>query len=295
MKKRNANKTAEVNLKMLADLKIEEAVRFERILKIPQGFMGIRSHFPHIRRLPLCLSLIAELLYKRTNQLTEQANNPVILEWMCGYSPRVLLFKDRYRYIGTDTPEVTDELKSHGDELFAEGEAGNYFSVDLTLCEVPKSLMEEITGSVTVITQGDLTQLTTDQKENLMNNIHTILKEKGGCWIIPDGTPDKLLPQTIESVVGKRGNKVYQQIIRLWNEKSQHSESKNGWQSTNEIIAGLLSKGYCVQPVLLYADDLNMVSLKKLSTVKANRLTARWNEMFALVVTADPQIRIIQK
>ena len=131
MKKRNANKTAEVNLKMLADLKIEEAVRFERILKIPQGFMGIRSHFPHIRRLPLCLSLIAELLYKRTNRLTEQANNPVILEWMCGYSPRVLLFKDRYRYIGTDTPEVTDELKSHGDELFAEGKPGTIAAVTL--------------------------------------------------------------------------------------------------------------------------------------------------------------------
>ena len=45
-------------------------------------------------KLPVCISMLAEILYKRTNEIIMEIDNPVILDLACGYSPRILKVGD---------------------------------------------------------------------------------------------------------------------------------------------------------------------------------------------------------
>ena len=67
--KKTRSKTAQVNLMMLADLGIEEAVHFKNILGFTDNPLEIFSHIPMASYLPQCISMISEILYQRTNQL----------------------------------------------------------------------------------------------------------------------------------------------------------------------------------------------------------------------------------
>ena len=90
MKKTRVNKTAQVNLMMLADLGIEEAVHFQEVFGFSRGILDIFSHIPMASQLPLCISMVSEILYKRTNEIIMELDNPVVLDLACGYSPRAM-------------------------------------------------------------------------------------------------------------------------------------------------------------------------------------------------------------
>lgn len=52
---------------MLADLGIEEAVHFRNIMGFTDNPLDIFAHIPMASRLPLCISMVSEILYQRTN------------------------------------------------------------------------------------------------------------------------------------------------------------------------------------------------------------------------------------
>ena len=71
LKKTRVSKTAQVNLMMLADLGIEEAVHFQEVFGFSRGVLDVFSHVPMASQLPQCISLISEVLYRRTNEICE--------------------------------------------------------------------------------------------------------------------------------------------------------------------------------------------------------------------------------
>ena len=90
MKKSRVSKTAQVNLMMLADLGIEEAVHFQEVFGFSKGALDVFSYIPMASQLPLCISMISEILYQRTNELIKELDNPIVLDLACGYSPRAM-------------------------------------------------------------------------------------------------------------------------------------------------------------------------------------------------------------
>lgn len=84
MKKSKVGVTAQVNLAMLANLGIEEAVHFQKVFQFSTSILDIFSHLPMSGKLPICISMLAEILYKRTNEIIMEIDNPVILDLACG-------------------------------------------------------------------------------------------------------------------------------------------------------------------------------------------------------------------
>ena len=292
MKNRNVSKTAQVNLMMLADLGIEEAVRFQEVFQFSKGIFSVFYHLPMASDIPLCVSGISEILYKRTNELIDQQNNPVVLDLACGYSPRVLkVGPEGYIYIGVDLPDVVGDLREKRQELLQgeDEQYAGYYSIDLTRRDHMNTLRERLDRPVTIITQGLLTYLTPEQKEILMQNIRSLLEKAGGCWIIPDACPDRMLSETFRAVLGSGGYSVVEGVMKIVDSKVKRDRARNGWRTTEEICDALTEAGFTAEREPLYTDTLSMNVLDRMSTQKAEDLVKAWKTMDSLVVRLQPE------
>ena len=285
MKKSRVSKTAQVNLLMLADLGIEEAVHFQEVFGFSKGALDVFSHIPMASQLPLCISMISEILYQRTNELIKELDNPIVLDLACGYSPRAMrVCDDSHTYIGVDLPDVIANLEEHHGELTAKRALNDYYSVDLTKREELVRLTDSLKAPATVITQGLLTYLTLEQKQILMENIRAFLQKDGGCWIIPDASPDRLLPDVLSAVLGDGALSVYNQMMKILDSIVKRNRDANGWQTTDEICEALEKKGFRVERVPLYTDTLEMRSPARIDTEKAQKLISNWRDTESLIV-----------
>ena len=287
MKKSRVSKTAQVNLMMLADLGIEEAVHFQDVMGFSRGVLNVFNFLPVSSQLPMCISLISEILYQRTNELIMDLDNPVILDLACGYSPRALKVCDKqYTYVGVDLPDVITYLKEHRAELVGDQALDDYYSVDLTKREELVRLTEALKSPTTVITQGLLTYLTLDQKQVLMENIRSLLEKDGGCWIIPDTAPNRLLPDVLSAVLGEGAVSVFKQMMKILDSAVKRDRSANGWQTTDEICEALEKKGFRVERVPLYTETMNLAGPRRLSPGQAQKVISNWKETESLIVYA---------
>lgn len=287
-KKSRLSNTAQVNLLMLADLGIPEAVHFQKVLQFSHGVLNALKAVPMASALPVCISMISEILYQRTNEILEELDYPLVLDLACGYSPRVLRISDlSHTYVGVDLPDVVSVLKEHREELtsYLGEEAFEYYSVDLTDFEAFAVMMKELKGNVSVITQGLLTYLTLDQKQVLMKNIRSVLEQNGGCWIIPDAAPDRLLPDVFSAVLGANAYSVFKDVMAVVDRVCKRDRNKNGWKTTGEIVRDLESFGFEIKRVPLYSDSLKLESLNQLTPGQKEEVISNWKTTDVLLVT----------
>ena len=284
----DVKETAHTNLLMLADLGIPEAVRFRDVLQLEGNPLQSLGHIPFAKKVPLCISTVSEILYQRTNDLIVQEHNPTLLDLACGYSPRVLVMAPRgYAYIGADLPMVANELAEKRSELIPDDPSlfAGYRCVDVTDRTQMEGVMAALRERITIVTQGLLTYLTLEQKDELMRSIQSLLRRDGGCWIIPDACPDRLLPATFEAIAGKGGARVVNTIYKALDHRVGRSRNANGWQTIDEITDAIEDFGFAVKRVPLYRRELPLWCLEKLDPNAADRLIVAWQGMSSLIVT----------
>ncbi|MEE1158384.1 MAG: hypothetical protein UHS51_03085 [Atopobiaceae bacterium] len=288
MAKKDIKDTAYTNLLMLADLGIPEAVRFRDALGLEGNPLQSLARVPFASKIPLCVSTISEILYQRTNDLIDQEHNPTILDLACGYSSRVLVMAPRgYTYIGADLPVVAEELIAKRSLLIPDSPNlfAGYRCVDVTDDVQMQKVLAGLRERITIVTQGLLTYLTLDQKQDLMKGVWSLLERDGGCWIIPDACPDRMLPATFDAIMGKVGSTMVQGIYRVVDKQVGRSREENGWQSIDEMTDALEGFGFSVKRVPLYRRELPLWCLDRLDSKAADKLIVAWQSMSSLVVT----------
>ena len=288
MPKDSISKTAQVNLQMLANLGVPEAVRFSNVLQLEGNPLSALNGLPMVRRIPTCISAISEVLYESANQLIIAADNPTILDLACGYSPRVLLMAPLgYTYIGADLPDVMTELMAHRQGLVPaeEGCFAGYRTVDVTNREQMEGALAALRESITVVTQGLLTYLNLDEKKALALGVKDLLARDGGCWIIPDADPGTLLSDTFRAVLGGVASTVVNGVYGVLDKRVGRDRSKMGWRSADEIADALEAWGFSVRRVPLYRKGMELRSLEQVGPDAAERLVAAWKQKSSLVVT----------
>lgn len=134
-----------------------------------------------------------ESRYLSIDQLMKQADSRNILELSSGYSFRgIACCADRkdVHYIDTDLPEVVEVKQRIMAELDLQKETRGKFEL-LPLNALEPDAFEAIIarfddGPVTIVNEGLLMYLNTDEKKQLCKLIHDTLKKRGGCWITAD-------------------------------------------------------------------------------------------------------------
>lgn len=217
-------------------------------------------------------------------------DNPTILDIACGYSPRVLLMAPMgYTCIGADLPDVTEGLMARRRDLLpadADCFAG-YRTVDATDREQMSNVLAALRESMTIVTQGLLSYLDLDQKQELASSVRELLSRDGGCWIIPDADPGTLLMDTFRAVLGDVAVGMVNQVYKVLDAAVKRNRSKMGWQSASEISEALEALGFVVRRVPLYREGMELRCLDQLSEKARHRLVDCWKQKSSLIVTLE--------
>jgi hypothetical protein len=118
-----------------------------------------------------------------------------------------------------------------------------------------------------------------------MKGVWSLLERDGGCWIIPDACPDRMLPATFDAIMGKVGSTMVQGIYRVVDKQVGRSREENGWQSIDEMTDALEGFGFSVKRMPLYRRELPLWCLDRLDPKAADKLIVAWQSMSSLVVT----------
>lgn len=149
-----------------------------------------------------------ESRYWSIDQLLKQTDNKNILELSSGYSLRGLdlCAKEDVHYIDTDLAEVIDVKKQMIEQLeLGKNLKGRLELLPLNAMDKPafNTVTEKFNnGALTIVNEGLLMYLNTEEKKQLCQTIHSVLKERGGCWITADvyvkrvGDMSTVLPQS---------------------------------------------------------------------------------------------------
>lgn len=145
-----------------------------------------------------------ESRYWSIDQLLKQVSNKNILELSSGYSLRGLdlCVKDKnLHYIDTDLPEIVALKQSMMAELAVDKEANKNFEL-LSLNALDAAAFQQTIerfdkGPLTIVNEGLLMYLNTEEKKQLCRTIHAALQQRGGCWITADVYPKRTTETTL--------------------------------------------------------------------------------------------------
>ncbi|MDF2187805.1 class I SAM-dependent methyltransferase [Paraflavitalea sp. CAU 1676] len=132
--------------------------------------------------------------YKTIDKALSAIDPVQVLELSSGFSCRgldMVLHKD-VTYVDTDLPEFIANKKKLVDSLVADQQLqlhGRLYVEPLNAMDVPQ--FEEVTRlfdgrPVTVVNEGLLVYLNTEEKRQLCATIHRLLKQHGGYWVTGD-------------------------------------------------------------------------------------------------------------
>jgi O-methyltransferase involved in polyketide biosynthesis len=133
-----------------------------------------------------------ESRYWSIDQLLQEINPGNILELSSGYSLRGLdrCTREAVHYIDTDLPEVI-AMKQEVMQKIAPGEVLKGQLELLPLNALDEAAFNAIaglfaSGPVTIVNEGLLMYLNMEEKKQLCNTIHSLLKKRGGYWATAD-------------------------------------------------------------------------------------------------------------
>lgn len=134
-----------------------------------------------------------EARYKSINMLMQDVDAKSILEISSGFSFRGLnmVLHHPVHYIDTDLPGVIETKAAFIADMLPDPAAQKGILETLPMNAVDEKEFEEVTGRfaegpVTVVNEGLMMYLDTEEKKKLCANIHRLLKEHGGYWITAD-------------------------------------------------------------------------------------------------------------
>jgi len=133
-----------------------------------------------------------ESRYWSIDQLLKETNNKNILELSSGYSLRGLEMctREAVHYIDTDLPAVmATKQQMISNQLPHNDLVGKLELLPLNAMDAA-AFMSVVNrfenGAITIVNEGLLMYLDVDEKKQLCQTIHQLLKERGGCWITAD-------------------------------------------------------------------------------------------------------------
>jgi O-methyltransferase involved in polyketide biosynthesis len=134
-----------------------------------------------------------ESRYWSIDQLMKQTDSKNILELSSGYSLRGLdlcVHDENVHYIDTDLPEVIKTKQDMISQLKLDADVKGQLEL-LPLNALDEQAFNDIVqrfdkGPLTIVNEGLLMYLNTEEKQKLCKMIHSVLKERGGCWITAD-------------------------------------------------------------------------------------------------------------
>jgi anti-anti-sigma factor len=146
-----------------------------------------------VKRLAPAYMVVTESRFQAANKIIESRADCQIVDLPCGYSSRgVLMNRQGRKYLGLDLPAVIDVIGPATHNVIAEQGGANpeadvrYHAVDATNYDSLREATEGVSDKLLITTEGLLMYFTQPELEEVFSNIHRLLEDHGGSWVIAD-------------------------------------------------------------------------------------------------------------
>jgi O-methyltransferase involved in polyketide biosynthesis len=213
---------------MIGDL---EAYRTTVREKRSKMFLGRMIHF--------------ENRYKTIDAALDTIQPTQVIELSSGFSCRGLALAQQrpVTYIDTDLPEFISNKKILVDRLIAE----QHLQLQGALHVEPLNVMDELrflditkllpAGRVTIVNEGLLVYLDTEEKKRLCSVIRSILQERGGEWV----TGDVYIKRDMTALLGQPREEFDEELTKFL---EQHNIEANKFDSYEAAEAFFTACGF---------------------------------------------------
>lgn len=224
--------------------------------------------------------------YRTVEQLLIESNPKNILEISSGFSFRALDWCSRLpvHFIDTDLPDVIEQKKAITEQLIANDHIalkGTPYLQPLNALDRDAFLkiIEQLPpGPVSIVNEGLLVYLDSEEKKQLCAIIHDVLQKRGGCWITAD--------IYIKTDKEREQNAVTELTSKF---RTDHRIDENRFDSYATAESFFNNAGFTVAKKLaLVADQLSVLNLlgdKKGATIEKLDELSRARETWCLTVS----------
>jgi len=139
-----------------------------------------------VKRLFPAYTILTESRFQAMNRLIQQMEDRRIVDLPCGYTSRgIRLSRQDRTYFGFDLPAVIDAMIPAVEGIIGKRDSVSYHAVDATNYE---SMAAPLNGDrpLLVTTEGLLMYFVQSELETVFANVHRLLEQYGGSWVITD-------------------------------------------------------------------------------------------------------------
>lgn len=140
-----------------------------------------------VKRLFPAYMILLETRFQAMNRLIESRKDRQIADLPCGYTARGIRLSRQGRiYCGLDLPAVIDTIGPAAASIIGENSNIRYYAVDATNYDSLKKAFSDSTCNLMFTTEGLLMYFNQSELEEVFSNIHKLLQQYGGSWVITD-------------------------------------------------------------------------------------------------------------
>ena len=131
--------------------------------------------------------ILVETRFQAMNHLIESRKDRQIADLPCGYTARgIRLSRQGRLYYGLDLPAVIDIIRPAATTIIGENDNIRYCAVDATNYDSLKKAFSDGTHNLMFTTEGLLMYFNQSELEEVFSNIHSLLIQYGGSWVLTD-------------------------------------------------------------------------------------------------------------
>ena len=140
-----------------------------------------------VKRLFPAYMILLETRFQAMNRLIESRKDRQIADLPCGYTARGIRLSRQGRiYYGLDLPAVIDTIGPAAAAIIGENSNIRYCAVDATNYDSLKKALSDGTRNLMFTTEGLLMYFNQSELEEVFSNIHRLLRQYGGSWVLTD-------------------------------------------------------------------------------------------------------------
>ena len=276
--------TAKMTLNLLTSVGNTDAAEFSKVLGFEKQ-PHVEGQSAEIELLGKIGAVTIELRYALANRMIEQAGNKNVLDLACGYTPKAKYLMDKgYNYVGGDLPAVAEDMTRVSRELLDS--KAKFCVVDVTNGASIEKAAEGFAGPITVDCEGLMSYLDKNEITAAVNNIASLLRKHGGCWVTTDFESDSyffVIAQAVSGGAGSRFSEIVQsQVIN----KTADAAHAPVFKSLDEKAEFLESLGLSVERrPITGLETLGLRTLYALTVEQRAAITAALEKVNVWIMT----------
>ena len=279
--------TAPITLYWLAKSGVPEAVDYVKYINAERIVRP--EDIPHYERVEKVNKIFQEMRYTSLNEFIVSENYSNVIDLGCGVSPRCLYMADKgINYVGVDLPEVVKVLNIYAPNFIKDDKKQHvrFKNADVANLKEMTDTAKGMDGKVCIVEEGLLNYISRDRQRAMLQNIRTILKKNGGCFVTSDFVADEIFMSVSKTIYGAEDALIIgQETQKLYESFSDTIFSDTLFKTNQEAVSFIEEQGLKVEMRPIFKTTPDLRSIRDLNNRDITGINALTRQRLLWVIT----------